>query len=362
MKNITIIASMFLVISLAHAEWERIPGSEEMGYVYAMASDGHRLYAGAKHGVFISPDDGYTWRPTGITHEVFAFAVGWDGAVYASGGHKHGLYRSDTHGAAWKKINNGLDTWEQDDGGLQFPIIEQILPTTSRSLIAIGSTGAYISHNRGDSWQWVGFEWVYGRPAWEKPYAFGYEVSTMTEFDGYLWAYTHFRRVYRSSDNGETWDKVPEHDELIPVLKDNIRDIKHWAVLDNRLYVATTDAFGVWNEGELIWENLNEGLPVDDTELPAYREYLRTIYDIFALAVNRGRIFAGVRDRGVWMFDERSQTWFPVGMKGRSIGTLESHQSYLYAMTYPDGIYRASIPTVNVYHKLVTTWGALKTE
>ena len=40
MKNITIIASMFLVISLAHAEWERIPGSEEMGYVYAMASDG----------------------------------------------------------------------------------------------------------------------------------------------------------------------------------------------------------------------------------------------------------------------------------------------------------------------------------
>ena len=361
MKNITIIASMFLVISLAHAEWERIPGSEEMGYVYAMASDGDRLYAGAKHGVFISLDDGDTWCPTGLNHGIYAIAIGWDGAVYASGGYKHGLYRSDTHGDTWKKINNGLRTWERDDG-LRFPSIEQILPTTSRSLIAIPSSGPYISHNRGDSWQWMGFEWVYGRPAWEKPYAFGHEVTTMTEFDGYLWAYTNFRRVYRSSDNGETWDKVPEHDELIPVLKDNIRDIKHWAVLDNRLYVATSDAFGVWNEGELIWENLNEGLPVDNTELPAYREYLRTIYDIFTLAVNRGRIFAGVRARGVWVFDERSQTWIPVGLNGRHVGTLVSHQSYLYAATSPDGIYRASIPNVQPYGKAAAIWGALKTE
>ena len=110
------------------------------------------------------------------------------------------------------------------------------------------------------------------------------------------------------------------------------------------------------------WENLNEGRPVDNIELPACREYLRTIYDILTLAVNRRRIFAGVRHQGVWGFDEQSETWFPVGLEGRHIGTLVSHQSYLYAVTYPDGIYRASIPTVNVYHKLVTTWGAIKTK
>ena len=155
MKCTTFIVTLLalLLAPLARAEWELIYGAEEMEKIYAMASDGHRLYGYTKHGVFISPDDGYTWRPTGLNHAVITFTVGWDGAVYANGGHKHGLFRSDTHGDTWKEINDGLHTWEKDDGGLQFPSLVQILPTTSRCLIAIAHTGAYVSHNRGDSWQ-----------------------------------------------------------------------------------------------------------------------------------------------------------------------------------------------------------------
>ena len=92
----------------------------------------------------------------------------------------------------------------------------------------------------------------------------------MTEFDGYLWAYAHSHEIYRSPDNGESWDLVPQHDDVknIPVSKDRYSEINRWAVLDDRLYVAASDAFGRWNEGEFMWENLNEGLPVDNTDLP----------------------------------------------------------------------------------------------
>ena len=47
------IVSMLLLISLAHAEWELIPGTEEMGAIYTLETDGTRLYAGTEHGVFI---------------------------------------------------------------------------------------------------------------------------------------------------------------------------------------------------------------------------------------------------------------------------------------------------------------------
>ena len=104
-----------------------------------------------------------------------------------------------------------------------------------------------------------------------------------------------------------------------------------------------------------MWENRGKGLPVDN------RSWRPAIYDIDTAVVNRGRIFAGVRGHGVWMFNEQSETWFPVGLEGRYVNTLVSHQSELYALTQ-DGIYRASIPIVNPYGRAAATWGAIKTK
>ena len=77
------------------------------------------------------------------------------------------------------------------------------------------------------------------------------------------------------------------------------------------------------------------------------------------LAVNRGRLFTGLYEFGVYMFDERSEKWFPAGLQEFHVTALVSHQSDLYAGT-ENGIYRASIPTVQPYAKAVTTWAALK--
>ena len=81
--------------------------------------------------------------------------------------------------------------------------------------------------------------------------------------------------------------------------------------------------------------------------------------EVNALVLNRGRVFAGLVNRGVYVFDERSEEWFPVGLDGATVTSLLSHQSDLYAGTR-EGIYRASIPVVQPYGKAAATWGAIK--
>ncbi len=59
------------------------------------------------------------------------------------------------------------------------------------------------------------------------------------------------------------------------------------------------------------------------------------------------------------MFDERSKTWIPAGLDGLTVSSLKSHQTDLYAATN-EGIYRASIPTVQPYGKAAIIWGTIK--
>lgn len=127
-------------------------------------------------------------------------------------------------------------------------------------------------------------------------------------------------------------------------------------MLNNRVYIAGTpywsnDPFFALYEPGRTWQYLNVGLPESDGV------WLR--YNINTFAVNRGRLFAGLNRRGVYMFDERSKMWFPAGLDGLTVSSLKSHHSDLYAATN-EGIYRALISTVQPYGKAITTWAALK--
>ena len=345
MKYLNLIAALLaLIVPEARAGWDFLDGTEHMDRIYTLESDGNRLYTGTRNGVYISTDDGHTWHLTGLTHGVGIIAIG-DGAVYAFA-YKHGIFRSDDYGETWNLKNNGLHRIDDRTGAIRLPFFHQILVTSSGMVIAVGyHDGTYISRDRGETWHYPLEEWVFDSPFLSTYIAL--DTWSLTEFDGYLWSacWVTFHPLFRTFDEGGTWESLPNWAAPRRALSD-YGQVQDWAVLNGRLYVAAEKGFARWDEGELAWDDINNGQP----DLPNLR----------SLAVYRGRIFAGVRDRGVCMFDERSQTWFPVGMNDRSIGTLESHQSYLYAVTYPDGIYRASIPVVRPTGKLVTTWGAIK--
>ena len=330
----------------ARAEWEHVPGTEVIGSVRLLESDGLRLYAVGDTGFYLSFDDGYTWRRREIGRgidDLFITAIGsGDGEVYV-GAIDHGVFRSDDGGNTWKQINEGLHIFDHPKWGRRHGSVFQLLVTNSGMVINVGyHQGTHISGNRGDLWRNVTSEWKIPRGNPNYDFLLGSGIFSMTEFDGYLWAVysSNSRSIYRSPDGGETWEHLPD------LIYGAITD---WAVLGDRLYVAGYHGFGRWNEAEFMWENLSRGLPEEP--------YMNR------LAVNRGRVFAACyeSDRGVWLYDQPSETWFPTGPRHVVVGSLISHGSDLYAGT-ENGIYRASIPTVQPYGKAAATWGAVKGE
>ena len=338
-----LIASALLAIAVrscapnAHAgiraEWTQLTVGQPMGHVNAIETDGHRLYAGTRDGVYISDDDGYTWRPTGLERPVHTMTV-HQNTVYA-GTYYDGVYRSDSHGNTWKPKNNGIRTWGDQDEERRYPSIRQMLVTRSGTVIALAyDKGTFKSTDRGETWHDKSDQWTVG----QNP--IGRDIRSMTEFDGYLWAATSTGWILRApSDGPHFWDSVMwfKHSR-----------ITDWAVFDDRLYAAGESGFGRWSEKQGEWEYLTEGLPAGDKKP-----------HLIDLAVNRGRIFAGLSKHGVYMFDERSETWIPAGLDWLTVTSLVSHQSDLYAAT-GESIYRASIPTVQPYAKAATTWSAIK--
>ena len=283
----------------------------------------NRFYAGGD-GIFISEDYGHTWNTTSLNEVISTITI--DGnSVYAGTVHQ-GVFRSDDAGVTWKPIRDGLRFYERDDGERRYGKVRRILANRGEVIVVMYHDGTYTSTDWGETWHDVSKMWCGGD-----------SIVNMTEFDGYHWGAGSTGNLYRSPDNGQTWEYVRE---LV-----TLGYVTDWAVLDNRLYVAGERGIRRWNEDTLAWEYLVEGFP---TKSPS----------IHNLAVNRGRLYAALE--GVYVFDARAETWYSVGLDGFGVYALLSHESALYAGTGRNGIYRATIPRVRPHAKAVTTWAYVK--
>lgn len=340
--------------------WIPLVGTEALvERTNSLETDGRRLYVGTQDGLYISDDDGSTWRPTNLTGAIGIIAISTD-AIYATAhGSERGLYRSDDQGETWKPIHSAMPTTTsiRVDGSEyeRPPYMQQILSTSSSAIIAVAyNDGTYISNDRGETWRDPVEEWMYPGPkAHHVPdYSFSDSIWSMTEFDGYWWAVlsSGSTAVLRTHDKGGTWEYVGG---LATLERRWFGQVRDWTVLDGQLYVGCSKGFAQWNEAEQAWEDLSRGLP------PPCKYLVNPHHEIQVLAVNRNRIFAGLRENGVWTFDKRSETWTPIGLGGLTVVALVSHQSELFALTR-EGIFRATISVVQRYGKAATTWGAIK--
>ena len=307
--------------------WIQLDDGATMGGVWVLDAWKQRLYAGARNGIFISQDHGNTWQTTSFKDEASTITV--DGDTAYAGTWRKGIFRSDDSGETWKPIRDGLRTYESGS----FGEVRRILVRFNEIINVMYHRGTYVSNDRGETWHDVSEEWRAGD-----------SIYSMAEFDGYLWSAISVHWMYRSSDNGRTWEWLPDFE---------LGRVNDWAVLHNRLYVAGQEGIGRWNEKTRTWEYLMKGLPTGNSQNPDEPPW---VHD---LAVFGGRLFAGLWVHGVYVFDTLTKTWSSVGLDGISVNALLSYKSSLYAGTR-DGVYCTSISKVHPHAKAVTTWARVK--
>ncbi len=310
--------------------WIQLDDGMTMDSVRVLDAWGNRLYAGTDNGIFISRDHGGTWGATSFVGECTTITVNWN-TVYA-GTWSEGVFRSNDAGRSWKPIREGLRTY--DSGA--FGEVRRILITRGEIINVMYHRGTYTSADRGETWHDVSKEWPRGD-----------SLLSVMEFDGYLWSSASLRDMFRSPDGGQTWEPLPDFKP------DRAND---WAALNNQLYVAGERGIGRWNERTRAWEYLMDGLPIGNAHNPDDPPF------VSSLAVVDRRLFAGLREHGVYVFDVNTETWSSAGLEGHSVYDLLSYESSLYAGTGKDGIYRAGISTVHPHAKAITMWGRVKQE
>ena len=311
-------------------QWIQLHDGAEIGYVGVLEAGENRLYAGTGHGIFVSDDEGLTWRQTDFEHSPSSMAV--DGNTVYVGTFDGGMFRSDDSGETWKPIRNGLITYKINEGDEPYwGMMRRILVRFNEVIAVAYHSGTYVSTDKGETWQNME-EWTW----------LGGGIWSMTEFEGNLWCMYSGNPVYRSFDDGKTWEGLPRLE---------YGRVTDWAALYNRLYVSAEIGIGRWNELTRGWEYPMNGLP-DSARLKR-------------LAVLDGHLYAGMSTLdeskgGVYAFDPDTEKWSPVGLDGFSINALLSHDSILYAGTSENGIYAATPQRVHPHAKAVTTWGRVK--
>ena len=299
--------------------WIQLDDGVAMESVTSLAAHGFRLYAGSDNGVFVSEDGGNSWFPTSFNDPVTTLTVDRD-TIYV-GTWVQGVFRSDDTGLTWKPIRDGL-RFHEHEGKHYYGEVRHILITDNTIINIMYHNGTYTSTDRGETWHDISKEWLAGN-----------SIYSMTEFDGYLWSAISIGSMLRSPDNGKTWEGLGSFD---------YGRTNDWAVLNGRLYIAGQAGVGVWNNTAQNWEYPTIGLPIGNRHGPNDPPYVSTF------AVYGGRLYAGLQTHGVYVFDLQSGTWSSTGLEGRSVYSLLSHGSGLYAGTVESGIYYlAKIRTIS---------------
>lgn len=313
--------------------------------IVGFAGGGANLFVITKHGVFRSTDDGDNWTPAGpIPGNPNVYTLVFSGSSLFAGTGGGGVFRSSDNGQTWIPVNSGLESR-----------VAHALVVSGANLFAATDNGVHVSSNLGSSWTPVNA----GLP----PVAVSFAVSGANLFAGTRGAgvfrttdsgqsWTPADRgltamivntlavigpsilagvkeggVYRSDDQGQSWTPVNVG------LPHPFTDAAAFVISDSTIYLGTNGngVFRSTNQGQ-IWTPVNEGL---------------TNPDVFALVISGGDLFAGT-DTAVFRLTDQGQNWVKAGNgiivnneADPGIYALATQRGAIFAGTYGGGVFRS---------------------
>ncbi len=127
---------------LVEAQWTKInlPYGKYLS-IYALVSDGNKIFAGTDVGLFCSSDSGLSWKPTIMNYGAARSVTVYEGNIFA--GFDEALFRSSDDGISWIVDSSGLAKAE---------MFFSLTAIDSNLIIAGTGTGIFRSFDSGKSW------------------------------------------------------------------------------------------------------------------------------------------------------------------------------------------------------------------
>jgi len=281
-------------------------GAVSATYISALHVDpGRGLCAGTDVGLFSSTDNGENWSLLGLSGmNVPVFCISKPGSLFAPFPDSS-LRRSTDGGASWTALTIGATSINS-------------LVARSNGTLYLGEWKAGIFSSTDDGASWKNLFYV--------PYPIGTNPLACTSV-GTLYVTTS-AFVYRSADQGTTWQIVLQAGQAFPY------DCAIGAGTQGEVYVAIDGGGAYFSpDSGKSWNIENNGLP-------------RATINAFAIGSD-GIVFAAT-DSGVFFTDGKSGSWkaLAAGMPSLAVASLAIDSSgYLYAGTKGGGIYRSESST-----------------
>lgn len=295
------------------------------------SSDG-KLYVGTSEGVFSSDNDGISWRVNniGLRGHVNNLIQAKNGRLYA--GTYYGIFYSDNNGTTWMESESVLSGKE---------ITSLVLTSNGYLFVATASDGLFRSTDNGISWQFLG--------------AINSTVKSLTvDLKGRLYVGTYDKGVLRSKDWGETWQQTN--------FKENLFDVNNLVVSPSgRIYATSGQKIFFLEDNKDDWQLL-----------ATINESINTL-----VITASGEIYIGTagypaqKTGGVFHLENNDSGWRAIGLKYADVKILAlDSNGRLYASVRGDGLYRLdnansdwydlnSFKTIAVYTLMLKSDGKL---
>jgi len=343
------------------------------------ASGNVTLFAGTSNGVFVSTDSGSSWSAASQAMNPKALCLVTSGSHVSCGTYDGGVYASADDGAHWSPISDGLTNLvvrklaltpvpgdpgftylfaATDDGVFQsvdsgkhwgrpatglagirvfdFAMISSHAATDGVQVFAGTDNGVFLSTNFGKTWTTknAGFAYLDVR-------TLAVDSSAGVGDSSYFYAGTDGAGMYVSTNNGTNWSKTgmgfsEDEDYLFSLL------VVPGPTTTGEVYVVAGTGGGV-----CVSSDHGKTWTKTATLRPGYSGPVRYEH-VLSLAAYGTTLFAGLMRAsaglpgGVFATTDMGVTWRNVstGMAGYAVNALVIHNSYLYAGTSSNSVWK----------------------
>lgn len=299
MKRTILFISIFLIsFSSLLSQWTKL-NWKDPSYAYCFLSFENYLFAGCNNGVYISTNNGDSWRKSinGLTYTWMSDLTNLDSEIFAIT--SNNMFRSTDYGETWVNLTEGTSIMSR----------EAFCATKTKYFFTAVCDGLYESTDKGITWK-------HGK-------LFG-TINSLQVSDNYIFAGDINSGIKFSNDDGNNWQKldIPEFVSAQGIYLDCID--KYLFSHQNGILLPNGLAFMSTDKG-LSWKKIN----------------LKIVY---TFNVFGKYIFAGGDSLGLVVSSDEGDTWIEIGKDTlpKRIHDIEFHNQFIFVAS-PSGIYRSDL-------------------